>query len=83
MSDINVITTDGNQTILNKSVIDDFKTKLLGNLIFKSDPDYDNVRVLWNGMIDRKPALIVRCSGTPDVIASVNFARELRLPRML
>ena len=79
MSDINVITTDGNQTILNKSVIDDFKTKLLGNLIFKSDPDYDNVRVLWNGMIDRKPALIVRCSGTPDVIASVNFAREHNL----
>jgi FAD/FMN-containing dehydrogenase len=79
MPDINVINSNGNEINLNKSKIDGFKSKLLGSLLIKGDPDYDNVRALWNGMIDRKPALIARCSGTSDVIASVNFARENNL----
>jgi FAD/FMN-containing dehydrogenase len=79
MPDINVTTTNGKETTLNKSVIDNFKSKFLGSLIIKGDPDYNEVRALWNGMIDRKPALIARCSETSDVIASVNFARENNL----
>jgi len=39
-------------------------------------PGYDEARKLWNGMIDRKPGLIVECAGAADVIRSVNFGRE-------
>jgi FAD/FMN-containing dehydrogenase len=43
-------------------------------------PDYNEARALWNGMIDRRPGAIVRCTGVADVIATVNFAREQNLP---
>jgi FAD/FMN-containing dehydrogenase len=52
----------------------------LGGRIFRpDDEDYDNVRKVFNGMIDKQPALIVRCAGVADVIAAVNFAREANL----
>ena len=37
---------------------------------------YDTARTVWNGMIDRSPALIVRCAGAADVVGAVNFARD-------
>jgi FAD/FMN-containing dehydrogenase len=40
------------------------------------DPAYDEARRIWNGLIDRHPALIVRCTGAADVVDAVNFARE-------
>ena len=47
-----------------------------GQIIHPDDQIYDATRSIYNGMIDRRPALIVRPSGTADVIAAVNFARE-------
>jgi FAD/FMN-containing dehydrogenase len=47
-----------------------------GQILLPKDDDYDIVRSVWNGMIDRRPALIVRPTGTADVVAAVNFARE-------
>jgi FAD/FMN-containing dehydrogenase len=41
-----------------------------------TDPDYDEVRALYNAMIDKRPALIARCADTDDVVAAVNFGRE-------
>jgi FAD/FMN-containing dehydrogenase len=51
-----------------------------GALIRPGDPEYDTARRVWNGMIDRHPALIARCASTADVVAAVNFARETGLP---
>lgn len=53
-----------------------FKDNFRGQLIHPGDADYNQVRRVWNGMIDKHPALIARCSGVADVIAAVNFARE-------
>lgn len=49
---------------------------LRGRLIRPADADYDTARAVYNGMIDKRPALIVRCANVADVVRSVNFARE-------
>jgi FAD/FMN-containing dehydrogenase len=62
--------------MLNDTTIERFKTTLRGELIQRSDERYDEARKLWNGMFDRRPALIARCAGTADVMGAVNFARD-------
>ena len=59
-----------------EEAIQGFAASLRGRLVRPADPEYDAARQVWNGMIDRYPALIARCAGTADVIAAVNFARE-------
>ena len=52
---------------------------LHGRLIRPGDPEYDDARRVWNGLIDRRPALIARCADTDDVVRAVGFARDNRL----
>ncbi len=52
------------------------QSSLQGQVLAPGDPNYDSARKVWNGQIDRHPALIARCSGPADVIAAVRFARE-------
>jgi hypothetical protein len=47
-----------------------------GELVTPADPDYDVRRRVWNGMVDRRPALIARCAGEDDVVAALRAARE-------
>jgi hypothetical protein len=63
-------------TALQKSKIDDFKKSFQGNVLLPGDTDYDKVRQVWNGMIDRRPALIARCASAEDVVLAVRFARD-------
>src|SRR4051812_6010728 len=51
-----------------------------GELIHPSDPAYDDARAVFNAMIDRRPALIARCAGADDVVATIQLARRERLP---
>lgn len=51
-----------------------------GQVLTSSDPEYDEARQVFNGMIDRRPALIMKCSDTFDVITAVNHARSQNLP---
>jgi FAD/FMN-containing dehydrogenase len=60
---------------LDRRAVDEFATVLRGNLLEPSDDAYERHRRVWNGSIDRHPALIVRCAGVADVIAAVRFAR--------
>jgi FAD/FMN-containing dehydrogenase len=57
-----------------------FIAGLRGEVLLRGDAGYEQARRIWNGMIDRHPSLIVRCTGTADVIACVNFARGEGLP---
>ena len=56
--------------------IEAFRGAFRGELISETDPGYDAARRVWNGLIDKRPALIARCTGQADVVAAVNFARE-------
>ena len=75
MTDIRVITRDGGDTILEEATVNDFAADLRGPLLRPGDDGYDEARKVWNGMIDRRPALIARCAGVADVMAAVRFAR--------
>jgi FAD/FMN-containing dehydrogenase len=54
----------------------ELRDALRGELVTATDAAYDEARSVWNGMIDRRPAMIARCTGTRDVIAAVGFARS-------
>jgi hypothetical protein len=53
--------------MLQEAALQEFKTSLRGQLLRPGDAAYDDARKLWNGMFDRRPALIARCAGTADV----------------
>ena len=74
MSDSTIVTATGGA--IESAVVDAFRTGLRGQLLRPGDDAYDPARKLWNGMFDRRPALIARCTGTADVIRAVNFARD-------
>ncbi|MGH8826253.1 MAG: FAD-linked oxidase, partial [Jiangellaceae bacterium] len=69
------MTTAGKATIPDPHATDELARTLRGELIRPRDPDYDQRRRVWNGSIDRHPALIARCASVADVITSVRFAR--------
>jgi FAD/FMN-containing dehydrogenase len=58
------------------SAIEGLKGTIRGQVLLRNDSGYEEARHIWNGMIDRQPALIVRCAGAADVRRAVNFARE-------
>ncbi len=63
-------------SVLDEVAIADFAASIRGQVIRPDDPEYDGARAVWNGMIDKYPDLIARCTGTADVVAAVNFARQ-------
>jgi len=52
----------------------------LGTALHPGEPAYDQARTVFNGMIDRRPALILRCGSTDDVVAAVQYATDAGLP---
>lgn len=63
-------------TILGEGTIQELRESIRGVVVTPADEGYDEARAVWNGMIDKRPALIVRCSGVADVLAAVQFARS-------
>ena len=64
---------------LQKSIIEGFAATIRGELTLPSDSNYNEVRKVYNGMINKHPGLIVKCVDVADVINSVNFGRENNL----
>src|SRR5207248_9254475 len=67
-------------TILDESTIPVIRGRFTGELLEPGDDGYDEARSIFNAMIDRRPRLIVRCTGAADVVAGVLLARETGLP---
>ncbi|WP_303722038.1 FAD-binding oxidoreductase [Malonomonas rubra] len=62
--------------MLTDTQISDFKAQIRGEIVLPDDPAYDQVRQIWNAMIDRRPAAIVRCAGAADIRNAIAFARD-------
>jgi len=76
LANVSVKAADGRSVLLSDDVITALRGRLRGQLCLPGEPGYDTARTIWNAMIDRRPALIVRAAGAADVIATVNLARE-------
>jgi FAD/FMN-containing dehydrogenase len=72
-------TLGGELVALDPAVIDAFTNRVAGRVLVESAAEYDQARRVWNGLIDKRPALIVRCSGVADVLDSLRFARDHNL----
>lgn len=79
MKTVKVRTLDGNVTRIEPGAIGALADNMRGFVMAPGDSGYDDSRAIWNGMIDRRPAMIARCIGVADVAACVEFARERRL----
>lgn len=75
MAELRSVSRPFSETSLEKAVMA-LRTNLRGQLLQPGDEGYDGGRLIWNGMFDKKPALIARCKDHSDVIEAVNFARE-------
>ena len=64
---------------ISKEATESLKSKVKGQIVLPGDSRYDEVREIWNAMIERRPALIVRCAEANDVPHAISFARENRL----
>jgi FAD/FMN-containing dehydrogenase len=63
-------------SVFDDAEVDGLAARLEGEVLSPEDPDYDDVRAVWNGMIDRRPGLIARCASADDVFEAVRFARD-------
>lgn len=69
-------TLTGGETLIPSRHVEALAASLRGAVILPGSESYDTARKVWNGLFDRRPALIARCSGTADVVKAVDFARE-------
>jgi FAD/FMN-containing dehydrogenase len=76
MAELQIVTLTGADAALDETVVERFGSGLRGELLSPESTAYDEARKVWNGLVDKHPALIVRCAGVGDVIDSVNFARQ-------
>ena len=70
---------NGKSIVLEDSLFEALSQQIRGDIVFKGEEEYENARTIWNNMIEKSPTAIIRCMGTADVVAAVNFAREHNL----
>jgi hypothetical protein len=76
MTHVIATTTTGGAAALKEQAVAAFGSRLGGELLRPGGRAYEAARKVWNGMVDKRPALIVRCAGVSDVVDAVKFARE-------
>jgi FAD/FMN-containing dehydrogenase len=78
-ADLRAVKLSGAETTIERGAVQDFRASLRGPLFSVGQEGYDGARRVWNGMIDKHPALIARCADAADVVRAVTFAREREL----
>src|SRR4051794_19566508 len=76
MGERRITTTSGDIRAISGTTIEALAMQLRGKLLTGDDDGYDLARTVWNGLVDKRPALIACCAGAADVIACVRFARD-------
>jgi len=79
MATLSIKTQEGGTATIEPNRLESLRASLRGQLCLPGEKGYDEARTIWNAMIDRKPAVIVRAANADDVVAAVNFARESKL----
>ena len=74
------MTTTQAPNVVGEATMGELQAAVRGQVIRPGDSDYDEARAVWNAVHDKHPALIIRCTGTADVIKAVEFARSQGLP---
>ena len=74
MAELRIVTLAGTDSVLDEAVVEQFASRLRGELLRLGDAEYEEARQLWNGVIDRRPALIARCASVEDVACAVNWS---------
>lgn len=78
-ADLRAVKLSGGETTIEHAAVRDLRASLSGTLLAPGEDGYESARHVWNGMIDKQPALIARCTSTADVVHAVTFAREREL----
>ncbi len=76
MSALTLEDDPGTAPALRASDIAHLRQTIRGDLVFPDDRDYHQARKVWNGMVDKRPAVVIYCAGPGDVVTAVNFARS-------
>ena len=71
---VEITTLAGTKRTLDATTVTDLRSRVRGSVLTAADAGYDAARRIWNAMIDKRPALIVRCVGAADVLEAVRFA---------
>ncbi|OCP15093.1 FAD-binding oxidoreductase [Ensifer sp. LC163] len=79
MIDMSLTNLHAGKTTIAAAAIEALAGRLRGRVLNAGDASYDEARTIWNGMIDRRPGLIVQCAGAADVVNAVRFAAENQL----
>jgi FAD binding domain/Berberine and berberine like len=78
-ADVRAVKLSGAATTIERAAVQNLRASLSGTLLALGDEGYETARHVWNGMIDKHPALIALCANTADVVRAVTFAREREL----
>ena len=74
---IPAVSSSGEEVSLESAAVAELAASLDGRLLLQADADYTTAKMVWNGMFDsKKPAMVVQCLSTDDIVNSVNFASE-------
>jgi FAD/FMN-containing dehydrogenase len=79
MSELELRAIDEGTKTIDEATLASLRAGLRGSVLTQTDPIYNDARVIWNAMIDRKPGIIVRCQGAADVAQAVRFAGDHKL----
>ncbi|OHC77409.1 MAG: FAD-linked oxidase [Rhodoferax sp. RIFCSPLOWO2_12_FULL_60_11] len=79
MESLKVLQLSGERATFDEATVEKLRSSLRGGLLLPNDEGFDKARTVWNAMIHRSPALVVRCAGVADIRQAVAFAHENRL----